>query len=720
VFDFALQYTSLFDTQEAMPPKKRTTPFNEDHVVAYGLKICERAPTTKQVLSVSCQFCVHFGREEKVGAKRKATTNVHYFRCPFRVDVFKSHMLSQHSVNWERYASLPKKEKARFFEESSPVVHRNTLRSHFAEVQVPAHYFVNRNIVDVIIGEMLFDPDDSTISRERALSMFEKDSDRYRIVVKNPIQFRLIIGFISGGASFRMACRFLLLTKEETGLASIGNISVRKVTSFVRFTCAINLQKISEMLASSWTFSIAMDMSTHLSTSYLDIRIRLFSGGAIQNLHLLAIPMFCSHTAEQIFVHATRALDVLCPQWRDLIVSITTDGERKMTGRVSGVATRFERVAKPGFFRIWCGLHQLDLVLQAFFKNLIDEQFYSHMTSLISYLRRQQSLIKEMKTIAKKIADTRWESMSKVTAWFRAHRVPVQDYLAEKNPSCTPPLKWWVVVHFVAKLSNEATITFRSLEGLTTLVSQQREGILNLAGTIKSWFGASELTSQEAVDALDLEKNVYSQDKKYSVELRSCENVLKDLGSFVIGAMAKIDLDEMALVVKSVATCSVNLIAALASIVAERDSLNIASHSLPPVVPHQLVKLRGLEFADVVLKQKDRLSARWSLQKIERIERDFEGLRGAYDREPLLKQVLDKCNSTTSFDKGWSYVSNRFDHLKEFCGGLASAFPGTSSVESDFSIVNWEKDDCRIYLTDISLEGIFHSKQFDKIRSIKL
>jgi hypothetical protein len=84
--------------------------------------------------------------------------------------------------------------------------------------------------------------------------------------------------------------------------------------------------------------------------------------------------------------------------------------------------------------------------------------------------------------------------------------------------------------------------------------------------------------------------------------------VLKDLGSFVIGAKEKIDLGEMALVIKSVATCSVNLITALASAVAERDSLNIASHSLPSIVPHQLVKFHGLEFADVVLKQMDRLS----------------------------------------------------------------------------------------------------------------
>jgi hypothetical protein len=38
-----------------------------------------------------------------------------------------------------------------------------------------------------------------------------------------------------------------------------------------------------------------------------------------------------------------------------------------------------------------------------------------------------------------------------------------------------------------------------------------------------------------------------------------------------------------------------------------------------------------------------------------------------------LKQVLDKCNSTTMFDD-WSYVAIRFDHLKEFCGGLDAAF----------------------------------------------
>ena len=40
-----------------------------------------------------------------------------------------------------------------------------------------------------------------------------------------------------------------------------------------------------------------------------------------------------------------------------------------------------------------------------------------------------------------------------------------------------------------------------------------------------------------------------------------------------------------------------------------------------------------------------------------------------------------------------------------------SVFPGTSQVESDFSIIKIEKDDFRIFLTDLSIKGILCSKQ---------
>ena len=48
-----------------------------------------------------------------------------------------------------------------------------------------------------------------------------------------------------------------------------------------------------------------------------------------------------------------------------------------------------------------------------------------------------------MNTKAKTVADTRWESMSKVSNWFKLHWVWLLQYLEEKNINCKPPMKWW-------------------------------------------------------------------------------------------------------------------------------------------------------------------------------------------------------------------------------------------------------------------------------------
>jgi hypothetical protein len=48
------------------------------------------------------------------------------------------------------------------------------------------------------------------------------------------------------------------------------------------------------------------------------------------------------------------------------MLSITTGDEKKMNGHIQGVTTRFEQADLPGILRIWCGLHQLDIVLQQF------------------------------------------------------------------------------------------------------------------------------------------------------------------------------------------------------------------------------------------------------------------------------------------------------------------------------------------------------------------
>ncbi|KAI9915440.1 hypothetical protein PsorP6_007245 [Peronosclerospora sorghi] len=50
-----------------------------------------------------------------------------------------------------------------------------------------------------------------------------------------------------------------------------------------------------------------------------------------------------------------------------------------------------------------------------FFKELLDEQFYSTLTTFVGYVRRQQILISEIKSQAKKLQDKHWESMHRTT-----------------------------------------------------------------------------------------------------------------------------------------------------------------------------------------------------------------------------------------------------------------------------------------------------------------
>ena len=109
--------------------------------------------------------------------------------------------------------------------------------------------------------------------------------------------------------------------------------------------------------------------------------------------------------------------------------------------------------------------------MQEFFKALLDDMFYLALTVFIGYLRRQQNLISDMKTQAKKLQDTRWLSMHRTSLWFKIHRIAVSEYVQQKQPSCTPSKSWWIMLIVVEKISSVASITVKTIQGQTTLVS---------------------------------------------------------------------------------------------------------------------------------------------------------------------------------------------------------------------------------------------------------
>ena len=89
----------------------------------------------------------------------------------------------------------------------------------------------------------------------------------------------------------------------------------------------------------------------------------------IQNVHLVALPLFGGKSADVQYSLVDKALTAVDVDWKYKVISVANDGEATMTGHVSGLQTRIEAAVKAAtgseIVRVWCGLHQLDLVLVA-------------------------------------------------------------------------------------------------------------------------------------------------------------------------------------------------------------------------------------------------------------------------------------------------------------------------------------------------------------------
>lgn len=89
-------------------------------------------------------------------------------------------------------------------------------------------------------------------------------------------------------------------------------------------------------------------------------------------------------------------MDALASSLKQMLVTILTVGEQKMTGSMQGVAPHFENDAIM-IFRIWFDLQHLDIKLQSCFLYLTGEKEYYGLSSFILYLHRKENLIKNIK-----------------------------------------------------------------------------------------------------------------------------------------------------------------------------------------------------------------------------------------------------------------------------------------------------------------------------------
>jgi hypothetical protein len=287
------------------------------------------------------------------------------------------------------------------------------------------NFDIDKDIVDTIIGKMLFDPSDdcdgnptemtptkASMTRTNALKIFElkEEDDMYMVTIKSMLKMNMIVKFIAIGVSFRQASKIYQTVKEETRMGCLGTASNGEVAQKCRIICAINLQYMKEMFENVWAFAIGLDAGNNAGSSYVDVQVRCYFKGYIQNFHMLATPMRERHTGEYQFDLVVKILKVLAPNWNYQLIGISTDGASAMTGASQGTCTRIVRECYAGVYRIWC----------------------NSLTSMTGHLRRQQNLIAEMKSTCPTWASTRWISMGKVLKWMQENCLRLLQHFADK------------------------------------------------------------------------------------------------------------------------------------------------------------------------------------------------------------------------------------------------------------------------------------------------
>ncbi len=180
----------------------------------------------------------------------------------------------------------------------------------------------------------------------------------------------------------------------------------------------------------------------------------------------------------------------------------------------------------------------------------------------------------------------------------------------------------------------------------------------------------------------------------------------------------RLPTDDLEEVIRDVSRVYVQAMYSVVAIVAERDARNREkTDAAPLVLPLEIAGLSTIEFTELPFEHEERLKHSFLGIVVEEvISNEFEQLVQLISRDSNLKAALTKGSGDSNFGKAWRPLGNRFPYMLRFVAGLASFMPGTTTVEADFLTINYKKDDHRSAFTSLSLEGILHSRQLEKLR----
>jgi len=277
-----------------------------------------------------------------------------------------------------------------------------------------------------------------------------------------------------------------------------------------------------------------------------------------------------------------------------------------------------------------------------------------------------------------------------------------------------PTPAFWILISVISEISTHVSECVESLQGRRVTLQEQTVAVQSLLDSLQR-FTFVELTPND--DTLSAVQDIVVIGEK-QVSHADLRGFIQDQGIFASQILDALKLEECTEVQDAVGEILLSIDNGLSSVEALRDEVNDASiDGMPPCLPHELLALKPRNVVQLVLKFHDRLSISLIQNSFDLIVDQHKKLLNAISKEPRLQTALVRHSEQTDFSDAWKTpsIKDQFPELMEFCGGLAYPFPNTATVESDFSILKWEKDLHRSNITPFSLEGILHYRQ---IRSL--
>ncbi|CAM6020581.1 unnamed protein product [Sphagnum balticum] len=136
----------------------------------------------------------------------------------------------------------------------------------------------------------------------------------------------------------------------------------------------------------------------------------------------------------------------------------------------------------------------------------------------------------DMKTTCPHVVN-RWLSTKKVIKWFKIHRPQLLAHIESKHPPSTPPRLWWVSLLGMHRFTSRTAITFRTIQGLTTLLDQRQAALVGLVASLMEDVGITGPLTAKAIANLNTSSHVISG--RYVVPLCFVCEFVNGLASWV-------------------------------------------------------------------------------------------------------------------------------------------------------------------------------------------